>query len=480
MKRILTLFVTLTSALFLASCDSDPEVIQVNSISLNETSLTIDVNETYQLNAFFDPIDASDKTVTWKSSNPTVAAIDSFGLITAISEGSSTITATSVSNPSATANCEVTVLSSSSWTVLIYMCGSDLESEDGYYLATADIKEICGVTGQPEDVNIVIQTGGAKKWSTFYHISNQINQRYHVANKTLVKDMDLTDLNMGAASTLQGFIEYGLTTYPADKTGLILWNHGSGMQGVCFDEKHRDDCLMGSEVIEAVSGAFTSTSRNNKLEFIGYDACLMQVQDLAEKNSPYFKYMVASQESENGEGWVYNNWIDDLYAKKSTKDILISLCDETITYYGSRNNDQTLSILDLSMANAYMIAWENMANALKNKLTTGNRSSFNTLVKSVKYYGLEDYLYIGLFDAKDFINKLASNQTFNPGSSYTSGVLDAFSNLVIYDKKGSAAGNSNGLSMFWAVSRQTYASEYYTSEETNFSNWRYIVEIFGY
>ena len=44
--------------------------------------------------------------------------------------------------------------------------------------------------------------------------------------------------SMGEAETLADFLEWGVQTYPADKMGLILWNHGSGsINGVCFDEQ---------------------------------------------------------------------------------------------------------------------------------------------------------------------------------------------------------------------------------------------------
>ena len=59
------------------------------------------------------------------------------------------------------------------YTIMVYMCGADLESGyDGYSTntsqagyATMDLNEILSVSGQPDDVNIIIQTGGAKSWA---------------------------------------------------------------------------------------------------------------------------------------------------------------------------------------------------------------------------------------------------------------------------------------------------------------------------
>lgn len=51
-----------------------------------------------------------------------------------------------------------------SWSVFVYMCGSDLESS--YGAATADISEM--IDASPSDeVTVIIQTGGANKWQNF-------------------------------------------------------------------------------------------------------------------------------------------------------------------------------------------------------------------------------------------------------------------------------------------------------------------------
>ena len=397
------------------------------------------------------------------------------------------------------------------YTVLIYMCGSNLESDyankttyyydgynyeiDGIGMATADINEILSVKNQPKDINIVIETGGAKSWTNKsfgkygdYDINASKLQRHHVENGKIILDDTLDYASMGKASTLQSFIEYGLTNYAAEKTALILWNHGGGLQGVCFDEKSNDDSLTTNEVTSAVSAALaTCEMSNQKLEWIGYDACLMGVQDIAEKNSQYFKYMIASQESESGYGWDYDNWIDDLYEKKDTETILKAICDSFIAdnnyddygNYSTSSNDQTLAYYNLAYANEYKNAWENMASQLMNKLTNSNKSTFSSLVKSCKHYADSDYEYYGLFDAKDFINKLASNSTFKTDASYTNAVLSAHSKFVAYSAKGAKAGNSNGVSMYWAYSKNTSYYNDYKSADTNFSTWSSICSTYG-
>ena len=468
-----------------------PSTISVTGVALDKTSASLEVGKSLTLSATVSPSNATNKEVTWTSSNTSVATVSN-GKVTALNAGNSTITV-KTADGSYKATCKVTVTNpveeeeptpvvtdKSAWTIMIYMCGADLESQSG--LATSDIKEILSVSGQPKDVNILIQTGGAKSWKSTYGIKSTYLQRYHVSNKSLVLENNISKSSMGQASTFESFLEWGLTSYPAEKTGVIMWNHGGAMTGVCFDENFSDDSLLNSEVNTAVAKAFANTGRTEKLEFIGYDACLMNVQDIAEFNSHYFNYMVASEETESGYGWDYDTWVDDLYAKKSTSTILKAVVDGFIKENGgtsSSSNDQTLSYLNLSKMAAYKTAWENMASQLSKKITSSNKTSFRNLVKKCKYYGDNYYVYYGIFDAKDFVNKVASNTTFNPGSTYTNAVLTAYSDVVEYSSCGKGAGNSNGMAMFFSISSSCAKSTYYTSNETSFTNWRNLVNTVG-
>ena len=455
-----------------------------DGITVDPSSVELRAGGTKQLSIVYSPVGCNqDKGVTWISSNTAVATVDSSGNVKVSSSATAgqtaTITATSTYNATFTSTCTVTVVEQplDAWTVLMYVCGADLESDyassnKGY--ATGDLKEILSVTGQPDDVNIVIETGGAKKWSSTYGISSSYLERYHVENRSLVRDAQLTKASMGEKDTLQSFIEYGLSEYPAEKTALIFWNHGGAMYGCCYDENYSDDSLTSLEVKNALSGAFSAVGRTEKLEWIGYDCCLMQVQDIAEFNSSYANYMVASEESESGAGWDYDKWVDDLYAKSSTTTILKAICDSFLAEQGS-SSDQTLSYLNLSYMSAYKSAFETFATQLQNKVGTSNKSTFASWVTSnIKYYADSDYTYFLIFDAKDFVVSVGNNSSYNPGSTYVNNVLTAFDNLVEYSKAGTGAGDSNGLALVYVCSSSyaSYIKSVYTTSYTNFTNWR--------
>lgn len=82
--------------------------VPVTGVSLDRRALTLIEGGTAQLTAKVEPIDATNKKVTWSSSAPRVATVDASGNVTAVAEGTATITATT-EDGGKTATCTVTV-----------------------------------------------------------------------------------------------------------------------------------------------------------------------------------------------------------------------------------------------------------------------------------------------------------------------------------------------------------------------------------
>lgn len=80
------------------------------SITLNKTSASLKVTETIQLTATVSPSTATNKAVTWKSSNESIATVDANGKVTAVSVGEATITATTTDGSNKSATCKIIVL----------------------------------------------------------------------------------------------------------------------------------------------------------------------------------------------------------------------------------------------------------------------------------------------------------------------------------------------------------------------------------
>ena len=96
----------LSVAMLLAGCDKDNAPVAVSEVTLSRTALTMTVGDTEKLTATVLPEHAGYDGLVWSSNNTSVALVDVEGLVTAVSAGNATITAT-VGGIQAT--CEVTV-----------------------------------------------------------------------------------------------------------------------------------------------------------------------------------------------------------------------------------------------------------------------------------------------------------------------------------------------------------------------------------
>ena len=89
--------------------EDDP--IAVTGVSLDKTSITLEEGETETLSATISPANATNQGISWSSSNSSIATVSS-GVVTAVSEGSATITVTT-DDGHKTATCSVTVTAGS-------------------------------------------------------------------------------------------------------------------------------------------------------------------------------------------------------------------------------------------------------------------------------------------------------------------------------------------------------------------------------
>ncbi len=103
MKKYLLFCIALVCLL---ACKKGKEEIPIESVAINPSTAEMIEGETVQLKATVKPDDATDKTVQWASSRQSVATITDKGLVTAIAEGTSTITAKAGGK---TASCQITV-----------------------------------------------------------------------------------------------------------------------------------------------------------------------------------------------------------------------------------------------------------------------------------------------------------------------------------------------------------------------------------
>lgn len=246
-----------------------------------------------------------------------------------------------------------------SWAVYWYLCGSDLETNGGF--ATTDLSEMMEVQ-LPENVNVVIQTGGAAVWQNDQMDPEKLQRwLYNSEGLQLIEEQDTA--NMGDAQTLYEFLAFANENYPADKVAVTFWNHGGGsVSGAAFDELHGLDSLDLAEMYQAFDAVWPADTEHPALELVGFDTCLMATVDVASTFQNFAKYLVASEEVEPGNGWLYSGWLGAL-AENTDMDgaaLGTAICD---TYYQGceavgTQDQTTLSVTDLSRLEPLLDAYE--------------------------------------------------------------------------------------------------------------------------
>ena len=158
------------------------------------------------------------------------------------------------------------------------MIGSDLEAKS--YAATKNILQMEN-PGYSSKVNVIVETGGGSNQTKIdgtRFIDFTKVQRHKILHNNIQIIANLGQKDMGNPKTLSDFIVWGMSSFPAKKYAIILWDHGSGLNGFGQDLVF-NDILTPNELNIAFRTAKVNT--NNTFELIGFDACAMSSLEVA-------------------------------------------------------------------------------------------------------------------------------------------------------------------------------------------------------
>ena len=332
-------------------------------------------------------------------------------------------------------------------TLMVYMCGTDLESK--YGMASSDMEEMRSATFG-DNVNVIIFTGGCSKWKVS-GISNSVNQIYQIKNGQIGRIVDdagnkaMTDPN-----NLASFIQFCSKNFPANRNELILWDHGGGsVTGYGYDEKNQRS---GSMSLSGVNQALKSGGV--KFDFIGFDACLMATAETALMLNEHADYLIASEETEPGIGWYYTNWLTKLGSNTSTPTLEIGkvIVDDFVTECAKKCRGQktTLSVIDLA----------EFSNTVPKDLTAFAKSVSDKIAKdeykdiSNARYSTREFAESTRIDQVDLVN-LAENI----GTPEAKALAESLKNSVKYNRTSSNMTNAYGVSIYFPYQRASYVDK---------------------
>lgn len=222
----------------------------------------------------------------------------------------------------------------------------------------------------------------------------------------VVKDLD--EANMGDPSTLVDFVDYCVSNYSARKHALVLWNHGAGWRAleeeredifkdVCFDDTDGD--RLTTEELSQVIPYISQSS--GFLNLLGFDACLMQMFELAYEFYESTEVIAASQETEPGDGWDYSYIVGTLANNPymNAEELGRVTTDAYANYYGGYS-EVTFSAIRSAAVPALADAIARFSSALLNALPA-ERSAISSARSASQEFAYSDYI-----DLYDFAGNL--------------------------------------------------------------------------
>ena len=313
-------------------------------------------------------------------------------------------------------------------TVMVYMCGSNLESEGS--AATRCLGEMIRSKFNTNDVNVIILAGGSVSWTNGFS-PNKLTMG-ELGNSRQIPKTEYSLTPMSDPDTLTSFLKQCAERYPADENILVFWNHGGGpTHGVCQDELFDGDTLSLAEITTALQD---SPFADHGLDLVLFHACLMGSAELSVVMAPFAKYMVASEDSMYGLSYDWLAGVESRTPLETAINVVdgsFALNSEVIAaQHASEIN--SFSVVDLSKAQALSDAVDAFFAHVTPDLTDANFTTMSAQRRESVTFGVGESGNASGFDLVDLGDLVKHYRDCAPAEA--DAVLAAIQDAVVYHK----------------------------------------------
>lgn len=357
------------------------------------------------------------------------------------------------------------------WTFLIYINGKN--SLD--YFGAENIKAMEKL-GSNEQMNIVVEWGSKQTGLTKRLLVQRSTNPSQVTSPILE---NLGSVDMGAYTTLQDFIQWGVTHYPAKHYFIDVWNHGSGWHltgnhaashNISFDD------LTGNSINTQQLGLamqFAAKAIGHKVDIYGSDACLMGMAEVADEMADSVDYFVGSQEVEPGAGWPYTDLLRQWQAQpqatpEQVAKILVNAYVASYQGGSNGNDDVTFSAYNLNNIAPLMTALANLSQDIQHLAPNAQHAIVTTLA-AVQKFSYSDYV-----DLVDLMKKLIANPIPGLETMKLAVIQAAAENVILAHAGTSGFVNAHGMSIWFPTNLYIYqglAQRYADLRFTTTTKW---------
>ena len=254
--------------------------------------------------------------------------------------------------------------------------------------------------------------------------------------------MQIPQSDMGEWNYMVEFVKWAQENYPAKKYALVVWNHASGWnkdlaaelgKGISYDDEtgHHITTPQLRLVLE----------KTGKIDILSMDACLMQMIEVAYEIKDNTDYIVASEETEPGDGYTYDTFLGPLAGNPGMDAAELSkvMVDAYTNHYQSIGQGATQSSIKTASLSGFTALVNDFVDALiaANDVTNAK----NARTKAQAFY------YSSNKDISHFV-KLVVDSTQAPAvKAKGQALLNSMKGGVIYHNRatGSKYANAFGL-----------------------------------
>jgi len=345
-----------------------------------------------------------------------------------------TLTTTMVGHDSGSVSMTRLLRAPPTWTFMVYMSDCDLEA-----WALADLNEMEEI-GSSEHLNILVQLD---RWESLSPTDDRSDGNWTTARRFLVqKDLDplsigspdledLGEINSADPNELVDFALWAMEEYPADKYALILWNHGSGIDGICWEQsQEEEDVITINELGRSLD--IITDGGDRPLDLIGFDACLMSTIEVAYEIFPFGRYMLGSEITEPNFGWDYGV-LGDLNSNpfKDEREIAGSICEAYLEQSTmlSPGRSMSLGVVDLSVVPRLVEDLDLLSNTIN---SAGSKEIYNMRIARKYTQPISEGHSSDAVDLKDYVENILELSESDQVKEDSRRVLDSFDLAIEY------------------------------------------------
>jgi hypothetical protein len=443
----------------LALTTAPPPPLNVNAVSVNSTTADVTWTDASATEAgFFVQVARDDGrwlTVATTGPGATACRVTSLAPRTHYTVR---VRSFSASGSSGVAN-TVELNQPAAWTYLVYVdADNSLEPE-----ALEDFQEMARV-GSGDALNIVVQMDRAPGLTA--DEGNWTDARRGLVQRGDHPDTSwgrsIGETNTGDPDTLARFVNWGAHSFPADHYALVLWDHGSGIDGTCFDDTNNDYLTMAD-----VGNALRATDVH--LDVMACDACEMGMVECAHEVADRADYMVASEELEPAAGFPYHTILADLQANPGWNGAQLgaAIVNRYAQAYAGSDafEPETMSCVNVHQVvqpgSGLSAAMSNLADAILTAATPQDRIYLSFAHDASMYYG--GVFTDGSFrDVGMFLDGIVSQSRMSPAiRSAAAAARTALNQSVVANW--SRSGQSTGLAIYLQQAGEGVRDDYNAS-----------------